>query len=73
MRKQDAGYDYDRYRKLLAEAVDETKRLAFIDLLVDERARDRLEAQRAADRAAMTAATIAGVLGKSRTRSNLGS
>ena len=66
MRNQDAGFDYHRYRKLLAEAVDETKRLALIDLLVEERARDRLEAQRAADRKAMTAMTIAKVLGASR-------
>ena len=43
MRNQDAGFDYHRYRKLLAEAVDEPKRLALIDLLVAERARDRLK------------------------------
>lgn len=66
MRKQDAGFDYNRYRNLLSEAVDEPKRLALIDLLVEERARDRLEAQRAADRKAMTALTIAKVLGSSR-------
>jgi hypothetical protein len=63
MRKQDAGFDFHRYRQLLSEAVDEKKRLAFIDLLVDERAKERLEAQRAADRIAMTATTIADVLG----------
>ncbi len=66
MRKQDAGFDYHRYRKLLAEAVDENKRRALIDLLIEERAKERLEAQRASDRAAMTAATIATVLGTSR-------
>jgi len=66
MRKQDAEYDYHRYRQLLAEAVDEPKRLALIDLLVDERARQRLEVQRMADRDAMTAATIAGILGNSK-------
>ncbi len=66
MRNQDVGFDYHRYRKLLAEAVDEPKRLALIDLLVEERAMDRLEAQRAADRKAMTAMTIAKVLGASR-------
>jgi hypothetical protein len=33
------------------------------DLLVQEKARDRLEAQRASDRAAMTADTVAKVLG----------
>jgi hypothetical protein len=63
MRKQDAGFDFHRYRQLLSEAVDEKKRLAFIDLLVDERAKERLEAQRAADRIAMTTTTIADVLG----------
>jgi hypothetical protein len=66
MRKQDAGFDYDRYRKLLAEAVDEPKRLALIDLLVEERAREQLEAQRLADRKAMTARTIATILGNDR-------
>jgi hypothetical protein len=66
MRKQDAGFDFHRYRQLLAEAVDEKKRLAFIDLLIEERAMERLEAQRASDRDAMTATTIAKVLGTSR-------
>jgi hypothetical protein len=66
MRKQDAGFDYHRYRQLLAEAVDDEKRLALIDLLIEERARERLEAQRASDRAAMTANTIATVLRSSR-------
>jgi hypothetical protein len=41
----DSRFDYPRYRKLLAEAVDEPKRLALIKLLIDERARDRLAAQ----------------------------
>lgn len=66
MRKQDVGFDYHRYRQLLAEAVDDDKRLALIDLLIEERARERLEAQRASDRAAMTANTIATVLRASR-------
>ena len=57
MRKQDAGFDYHRYRQLLAEAVDEKKRLALIDVL---------EAQRASDRAALTADVIATVLRTSR-------
>jgi hypothetical protein len=65
MRKQDAGFDHHRYQQLLAEAVDENKRLALIALLIEERARDRLAAQRACDRAAMTASTIAEVLGTS--------
>jgi hypothetical protein len=59
---KDAGFDYHRYRRLLAEAIDENKRMALIDLLIEERARDRLEAERASDRAAMTARTIATVL-----------
>ena len=67
MSKQNAGFEFHRYRNLLAEAVDDTKRLALIDLLIEERARERLEAQRASDRAAMTATTIAKVLGTSRT------
>ena len=45
MGKSDAGYDYDRYRKLLAEADDESKRMAFIDLLIEEKARDKLAVQ----------------------------
>jgi hypothetical protein len=60
------GFDIDRYRKLLADAVDEEKRLALIDLLIEERAKERLEAHRASDRVAITAATIAEVLGTSR-------
>jgi hypothetical protein len=65
MRKQDAGFDYHRYQQLLADAVDENKRLALIALLIEERARERLAAQRVSDRAAMTATTIAKVLGTS--------
>ena len=42
MSKPEAGFNYDRYRKLLAEATDEPKRLAFINLLIEEKARDRL-------------------------------
>jgi hypothetical protein len=44
MSEADSAYNYDRYRRLLAEAVDETKRLAFIELLIKEKARDRLAA-----------------------------
>ena len=66
MRKQDAAFDYHRYRQLLAEAVDEKKRLELIGLLIEERAREQLEAQRASDRAAMTADVIATVLRTSR-------
>jgi hypothetical protein len=38
----DAGFDYGRYRKLLAEADNEAKRLALINLLIEEKAKDRL-------------------------------
>lgn len=38
----DAGFDHDRYRRLLAEANNEAKRLAFINLLIEEKAKDRL-------------------------------
>jgi hypothetical protein len=44
MNQLDEGFDYPRYRKLLAEAVDEPKRLALIKTLIEERARDRLAA-----------------------------
>jgi hypothetical protein len=66
MRKQDVSFDYHRYRQLLADAVDENKRIALINILIEERARDRLAAQLASDRAAMTASTIAKVLRTSR-------
>ena len=63
MSRQEMGYDYDRYRKLLAEATDDAKRLELIDLMIKEKARDRLEAQRTSDRVAMTAVTVAKILG----------
>jgi hypothetical protein len=63
MDKQETGYDYIRYKQLLAEAVDETKRLELIEIMIREKARDRLEAQQTADRIAMTAMTVARVLG----------
>jgi hypothetical protein len=72
MSKQETGYDYHRYRKLLAEAVDETKRLELIDQLIKEKARDRLEAQRTSDRVAMTAVTVAKILGPTARRDNFG-
>lgn len=62
MRKQDVGFDYGRYHRLLADAVDDDKRMALINLLIEERAKERLAAQVASDRAAMTASTIAKVL-----------
>ena len=64
--QQEPGYDHNRYRRLLAEATDETSRLELIDLLIKEKARDRLEAQRSSDREAMTAQTVAKVLGNGR-------
>jgi hypothetical protein len=45
MNKSAAGFDYGRYRKLLAEATDEPRRLALIQTLIDEKARDRLARQ----------------------------
>lgn len=66
MRKQDVGFDYHRYHRLLSEADDDDKRMALIELLIAEKARDRLAAQRASDRAAMTAHTIATVLNAGR-------
>jgi hypothetical protein len=45
MAESDGGFNYDRYRKLLAEADDEPKRLAFINILIDEKAKDRLARQ----------------------------
>lgn len=45
MSEADTAYNFDRYRKLLAEADDEPKRLAFINLLIKEKARDRLARQ----------------------------
>ena len=50
MSKSDAGHDYDRYRKLLAEADDESKRMAFINLLIEEKAKDKLAGQALRDR-----------------------
>ena len=72
MAAQEAGYDYTRYRKLLAEAIDERKRLELIDLLIQEHAREKLEAQRTSDRVAMTAQTVARVLGPSGRRDHFG-
>jgi hypothetical protein len=40
----ETGFDLGRYRKLLFEATDEPKRLGLIDLLIKERAKERLEA-----------------------------
>jgi len=70
MSEQDVGYDYHRYLKLLAEAVDETRRLELIDLMIREGARDKLEAQRTSDRVAMTAVTVAKILGHGGRRDN---
>ncbi|KRR03045.1 hypothetical protein [Bradyrhizobium valentinum] len=70
MDKQETGYDYIRYKQLLAEAVDETKRLELIEIMIREKARDRLEAQRTADQVAMTVMTVARVLGPRGRREN---
>jgi hypothetical protein len=70
MDNQETSYDYIRYKQLLAEAVDETRRLALIEIMIREKARERLEAQRMADRVAMTAMTVARVLGPGGRREN---
>ena len=64
MDKPDLEYDIDRYRKLLAEATDEKKRLALIELLIEERAMEQLEAARRSELYATTVANIAKVLGR---------
>jgi len=64
MSRPDPGFDVDRYRKLLAEATDEKKRLALIELLIEEQGMERL-AQRSCERDAVTATIVARVLGKS--------
>lgn len=71
MDEQETGYDYVRYKQLLAEAVDERKQLELIEIMIRENARDRLEAQRAADRIAMTVMTVARVLGPGSRRDNV--
>ena len=71
MGEQEAGYDYHRYKKLLAEADNDTKRLELIDLMIREGARDKLEAQRMSDRVAMTAATVTRILGPGGRRDTL--
>jgi hypothetical protein len=45
MGNPDEGYNYNRYRRMLAEATNEQKRLALINLLIQEKARDRLAEQ----------------------------
>ena len=67
MSKQDDEFDYHRYQNLLAEAVDEPSRLALIDLLIEERARERLRAHSTSERLAITAKAVASILGTSRT------
>ena len=66
MRQEDLGFDYQRYRQLLAEAVDEKRRLELINLLIAERAKDRLAAQRASDHATMMATAIGALLNNAR-------
>ena len=70
MGEQEAGYDYHRYKKLLAEADNDTKRLELIDLMIREGARDKLEAQRMSDRVAITEVTVAKILGPGGRRDN---
>jgi hypothetical protein len=51
MHERRETFDYDRYRQLIVEAVDETRRMALINLLIAERARDRLAATLSPDQA----------------------
>ena len=69
--KQETGYDYSRYRTLLANAVDETKRLELIQTMIREKARDRLQAERNADQLAITAATVTRIIGPDRRRNTV--
>jgi hypothetical protein len=66
MHEQREAFDYGRYRQLIVDAVDETRRMALIDLLIKERARDRLAATLASGQAAATAMRIPDVPGRSR-------
>jgi hypothetical protein len=52
MGEPDPGFDFDRYRRLLAEANDEPKRLALINLLADERAKQKLSEEALRERLA---------------------
>jgi len=72
MDDQETGYDHNRYKQLLAAAVDETKRLELIDIMIKENARERLEAQQISDRVAITAVTLARALGSSERTANSG-
>jgi hypothetical protein len=71
MGAQETGYDYYRYKQLLAVAVDEASRLELIEIMIREKARERLEAQRTSDRVAMTAVTVAKILGPGGRRDHL--
>ncbi len=64
MRKQDIGFDYHRYHRLLSEAVDDTKRQELIDLLIEEKPGTAWRRSAPRTEAAMTAATISKVLGR---------
>jgi hypothetical protein len=52
MNEPDAGFDYERYRRLLAEATGETKQIALNDLLINEKSKDSLASQSLRDRMA---------------------
>jgi hypothetical protein len=52
MGKTEAGFDYDRYHRLLAEADDGPKRLALINLLIEEKAKQKLSEQSVRERVA---------------------
>ncbi|HEY0328837.1 MAG TPA: hypothetical protein VGC77_07015 [Rhodopseudomonas sp.] len=58
MGEDQADFDIDRYRALLAKADDEPSRLALIELLIEENARDRLADDDARRQALSQAETI---------------
>jgi hypothetical protein len=61
-KSDDRGFDCHRYRQLLAEAIDEPKRRALIDLLILEQAKDRLAEQCASQKKIVTMAAVARVV-----------
>jgi hypothetical protein len=55
--ESDKDFDYDRYKRLLAEATDEPKRIALIKLLIEERAFHKLASHWVKQRAAQFVAS----------------
>ncbi|MBB5045914.1 hypothetical protein HNR60_000649 [Rhodopseudomonas rhenobacensis] len=63
MGDDEAEFDIERYRALLAQADDEQSRLALIELLIEENARDRMAADEARRQALSQAEIIRRLLG----------